>query len=1106
MTDTTTERENSEIKDRERAKSLYLYLLRCLTDMGIGETSEEKRPNEYKISKQWGQNRIFVRRVLRSVMPEKYSPDDDEKTIPKLTLDKLVEILLSIEEYRKKLPKTDDNMPQALTREEKLMALRKFSQLSLEEQKSLKLSTQSEELLLQKLMDEIVDPVKGLNRQHILSFFRDARTLYKNLKQAEVITEYTKMSNSPQLAQENRTELDPEKKIEKLIRDNITIILKNNTGQESEKLEPSKIEELTRKIKREISRIKYQSGLTQSEYVNSQYNLNQHNGENEIDYFYPLFIHKLTISIVENEIINQDFPIYLKYFEIEKVPPLPLFWVSEKSGEDYQSKALLNSKLLKNKENIQALEQLITYKVKVYFSVKLPENYSWRFGKEESKKYSQFSDDKNGKTDLIFCEVVQGIGSPITHIIAAINRLLFDGIPLLQNYFPVAREVYIKDDLIGQNPNSPVLTHAVVSLCKKEDIENAIKENKKYDEVTNCQDFFHGEYYGFDLVEVSVKAALYARLRAIKNLGINPQEYLQQLCHLLEERNALKKAVSYVEFYPFSLKAMEGTLNETIFKDSPNNSQKNQKYPHKYRKETNYKFEEVDHGEKWSIVAYEAHLKITHAYLREGLYRIAKNHLDILKTHIDKKYLSDILLVKYYLAQFRYYYMTDLGDQEYYEITDRTSAVSKAEESLAEAEKILINYQRTCNIIGQTSQTNFHPFLNLISRFYLHHAKLYIFLPRYPQKRIYGDLLKDKWTTLGEAMCSLEEARMGAARDGSIGHYSYWSAYQAWCYLMTGYLDKKEDLFTKNECIKWAEKLVEEAKSSYSYIGKICYQQIKQNAGKTIENLEEPNKTREINGKYYELYGDVKIEFMPFIHETTKTDLLNEDQPKIPKILDIDLSILKKENEFPSRYLFGIHSSIILFSMGMLKLCKKDDFAEKCIKDQKKCIEDAKKMFIFCSAIAEEGGNEDDKVITRDLLDTEKENIKLDFDSPIKILYPHRLTQFADLGKIFAATCYAILNYQEDECKYNKLYEKLEEGLLKQLGKNPKSRDSRSKILEQTKFNGHLETHIRDIKQYFKELPKFFESLPKNEDLLFVVRDKIVTDIFKIIRGESVRA
>ena len=1106
MADNNIERENSEIKDRDRAKSIYLYLLRCLTDMGIGESGEEKRPNEYKISKQWGQNRIFVRRVLRSVMPERYSRNEEETTIPeqettipKLTLGKLVEILLSIEEYRKKLPRTGEKIPQALTREEKLMALRKFSQLSLEEQESLKLPTQSEELLLQKLMDEIADPVKGLNRQHILSFFRDARTLYKNLKQAEVITEYTKMSNSPQLAQENRTELDPEKKIEKLIRDNITIILKNNSGQESEKIEPSKIEELTRKIKREISRIKYQSGLRQSEYVNSKHHINQQNRENKKDYFYPLLVNKLTISVIENESLNQDFPIYFKYFEIEKVPPLPLFVSSEKSSEDSQSKILLNSKLLNNDESIQGLEQLIAYKVKVYFSVKLPENYSHRFGKvgkEESKKYSQFSGDKRDLT-LTFCEEVQGIGSPITHIIAAINRVLFDGIPLLKEYFPVTKEIYIKDDVIGQNPNSPVLTHAVVSLCKIEDIKKAIKENKQYDKVIDSQDFFYGEYYGFDLVEISVKAALYARLKAIKSLGINAQEYLQQLGNLIEERNALKKAVSYVEFYPFSLKAMEGTLNKTIFQDSQDSQDSQEKPKYRYAKE-NYKFEEVNPGEQWSIVAYEAHLKITHAYLREGLYRIAKNHLDILKFHIDKKYLSDILLAKYYLAQFRYYYMTDLGDKDYYEIMDRTSAVSKAEESLAGAEKILMNYQRTCDIIGQTSQTNFYQFFNLVSRFYLHHAKLYIFLPRYPQKRIYDHFLNNKWTTLGEAMCSLEEARMYAARDGSIAHYSYWSAYQAWCYLMAGYLDK-EDLFTKDECIKWAEKLVEEAESSYSYIGKICYQQIKQNAGKTNEFSDNKEEN-------YQLYGDINIEFMPFINETTNADQLKDGNPKI---LDIDLSILKEEKKSPNRYLFGAHSSIILFSMGMFKLCKKDDFSIDCIKE-------AKKMFIFCSAIAEEGGNENNKIIKRELSAKEEKFADFaEFDSRIKILYPHRLTQFSDLGKIFAATCYAILNYGEED-KDKQKYNKLKERLLDQLGKNPKidentkSKDKsddnnksydNDRILGQTEFNGHLETHIRDIQQYFEG---YFESLPKNEDLS-VVRDKIVTDIFKIIRGESVR-
>jgi hypothetical protein len=319
---------------------------------------------------------------------------------------------------------------------------------------------------------------------------------------------------------------------------------------------------------------------------------------------------------------------------------------------------------------------------------------------------------------------------------------------------------------------------------------------------------------------------------------------------------------------------------------------------------------------------------------------------------------------------------------------------------------------------------------------------------------------------------------------------------------------------------------------------------------------------------------------MPFINEVDEKDTperlhINNNKTKI---LDIDLSILKKENEFSSRYLFGVHSSIILFSMGMLKLCKKDGFDEKCIEDQKKCIENAKKMFIFCSAIAEEGGNEKDKMITRDLSEQEKEkyknleteslkdikffvvrasyllivkngqddnstrwdNLFLDilfldilleeeekynnsekdrfnyfseFDSHIKILYPHRLTQFSDLGKIFAATCYALLNYDEED-KNKQKYNKLKERLLDQLGKNPKidenskedkSDDNQSydndRILGQTEFNGHLETHIRDIQQYFEV---YFDSLPKNEDLS-VVRDKVVTDIFKIIRGESVR-
>ena len=165
-------------EDQERDKLVYKFLLSCLTDLGRSE--ETGRLNEYSIADQWGQNRIYIRRVLRSVFPEDYPEEERENTVPGLTLGKLVEILTAIEEYRQKQiekywkkqkSKTSETqIPSILTRSEKLTALRKFSQLLLEEQEKLNLSMSSEDFLLQQLIETITDPVKGLNAQNRVFF------------------------------------------------------------------------------------------------------------------------------------------------------------------------------------------------------------------------------------------------------------------------------------------------------------------------------------------------------------------------------------------------------------------------------------------------------------------------------------------------------------------------------------------------------------------------------------------------------------------------------------------------------------------------------------------------------------------------------------------------------------------------------------------------------------------------------------------------------------------------------------------------------------------------------------------------------------------------
>jgi len=518
---------------------------------------------------------------------------------------------------------------------------------------------------------------------------------------------------------------------------------------------------------------------------------------------------------------------------------------------------------------------------------------------------------------------------------------------------------------------------------------------------------------------------------------------------------------------------MEGYLNQTIFYN-------------RYRTvDNNLNFVEVDDGKSWSIVAYYAHLNITASYLKEGLYRIAKKYLDVLEPHIidakegNNKYFSEFIFVKYELCKFRYYYLTDLEDIESRQsCSDRALAIQAATDSLNNAEECLKNILRKYHIIDACGQTNFHPFFYLLSRVYSHRAKLYIFTSSYT------DHPGNRWDALIQPINLLEKARIYAARDANPKLYAYWSAYQSWCYLMMAYLGDYEpssDGFSREECIDWSKRLVNHALISYRRIGKICYQQIKDNGGRITEV--------DKDGQYYEHYGDFQIQVVPLIQELSEeSDESKQIYEPDKNVINFDFSIFKKifTEDNKSVYLFGTHSSILLFAMGMLELCDDEtEESQKVIQIQK-----AIKIFRYCSAIAEDG------IKTKKENDDEKLYLERIFDSGnslVRGLYPHRLTQFADLGKIWAATCKLIL------LLYNSTFDW--QHIDKLLGNLPTS--SNKSVLEdkygQKRYNGHLESHCDRLIQYFEQL----KCKQLNLTSLTDIRNKIVRDVFKIMRGES---
>jgi hypothetical protein len=1073
--------------DQERDRAVYEYLLRCLTDLGLDAMKHTAKPNESSIANQWGQknNRIFIRRVLRSVLPEYYTDEKpSEQPVPGLTLGKLAEILQGIQEYRAK--KTTDTpegkIPKILTRAEKLRAFYKFAQLSVDERTKLQLPVRSGDRLMQQLIENITDPAKGLGNDDITRFYKSALDIYQSFRSSQ-----------------NRDcqRFDPEsiqESIECLILRNVRSLIDEYFYDcLDQKQKDEIIKDFVIKVERENSRVKFQCGLSQS-------GLSVVGECNEDTFGHclpPVFVDHLTRSVVENKILTDEFPVYLNYFTVEKIPPLPLGIKTEEQQFGHLNSILLeedsaNEKV--NREDIDWLQKQFAYKVTVHFHVKIPDNYQPKF-----PNLFPVNEDGSIRRKLEFFEEVTGVGSLISHITEAINSGLLWGIPILQKqgYLPIVHEILHINEIAGQSGYSPVWAHILVNLCKKSDVEMAIREGKAYDQVTANYELTYGEFCGFDLIEISAKAALNARLRAIKQAGIDPETYLTDLCHRIEELNALRHAENLLEFYPFSLRAMEAHLGQTIFANGRYCARDNQ-----------FNFTESDPINPWSFVAYEAHLALTKAYLMEGLYRIGKKYLDVIKAHVEAGFLDDLLLAKYELCRFRYHNLTDLEDRDY-QHPDRYSAVQAADEALQRAKDHLENHLAKYYKVGEFSQTNFHPFFFLLCRIYAHRAKLQIFATNYYRSG-------DRWSTLLSPIRHLEKARIYAAQDGEPAEYSYWSAYQSWCYLMLAYLGdnlKPTQPISFQECLDWAKHLVNHALICYSSIGQKCYQSIKDNGGQitdlvrheSLENSGVPNLqadaiVRSDYKKYYETYGQLQIQIIPLIEELRDwghQDELHQEYDPYRRVLTLDMSILKqvrmtKENPKQQIYLFGTHSALLFFAMGMLELCEE----QRSESELAARIEQAQRMFTYCWATAQSGVavRSDDKgeFIDRNFGGSDRDKSG---DSLVQGLYPHRITQFADLGKIFAAVCKVILLFNQPEWSIQDWQEI--QTLLDALHTGPHS--SQKTSLYQERYNGHLSNHFGKIRQYFKRIeenPHYSKSMIEN-------RNRIVRDVFRFILGDS---
>ncbi len=1046
-----------EIEDFEsmRMKNLYLFIL-SKTDFGLEKQTTKKNdkivtPNESFIATQWGMSdyRVFIRRVLRSTLPECYIHEDKEpEKVPSLDLYRLVKILESLESYYASILNKPTkgmrilNTSAKFTTKDKLKALRLYSELSKEERHRLKIPMNSNSKLLDEIFYRLEDTSEE-NHKKMLSDLYKSTVFYPN----KILN--TKKNNIS------------------LIEDTVRDMLDCNFNIPAEEY-LVEVQERTNKIKKELERILFQSGLQQNSEV-----LETSTIEEEINNLSPDIIYRLSKSLLDNEMVTREFPIIIEWIEVKRVRPLPLKIYSK----DSENKGLINKELVDDDErlSISGLERQVAYSVTVHFKIK---------GEE-----------------VRFHEKMTGIGSPLSLATAAINRFLLWDIECLKkkDIFPIAKEIFVHSEILGDSHGVSAWCHTVVELCKYQDIKNAIKLNKK-DEPINVhgESSSYGDFCSFDVLESFVKSRLISRLRAIKNLGIAPEDYLKDLNKKVKEQLVSRMAKRHLKFYPFSRWAMNNTVESELLES----------YRILNLDEKGVIFEDCKdkNGDcnEWSLVAYDAHLVLAEALLIEGKQIAAAQYLEHISTHLRKhgNILGELLHCKYYYLMALQSYLYDLDTRS---PMIRVSKISEAFDYIEKAKNCLKEKVRICNIVDDLSQSNAHPFFELSGKIHCLEARIYLgFSSLAPVNR---GVTVSKSDNIKQVLIRLEKARICAAKDGSSDSYAIYSSFQSRIYFLMAFSANDEYIenlaLDKNSCLEWGNRLLKHSVICYIETGRKSYSDLKFNAGTKHESFDfgslDQDEIDEKKGK-----KKLRIKVSPFIRELNKIEenksQKDEYYDKENNILSIPyFDILKKDtelkNEDPITYLFGFQSCNILLTYGVQKIscATEENFLNE--------TDEAIRHLIVAWAIAKDGGNPHKENLIKSTVKIIERNYEIHkcnktLPEKYKIasiggLYPYRISQTVLSSSFMIILCEIlrmIYLHQKKEIKDKDIkdFTQVIDFFINKDGLYEKDEAELSSIAKrsnQERFNGHLNENIENIKKYYEDVIFELKLKVLNRDL-----------------------
>ncbi|MEM6598064.1 MAG: hypothetical protein AAF635_07835 [Cyanobacteria bacterium P01_C01_bin.69] len=880
-------------------------------------------------------------------------------------------------------------------------------------------------------------------------------------------------------------------------------------------------------------------------------------------YLTPAFLKRMVQVVSENNLLNQDFPIYLKNITINHPGPLPLPKRTERQRYSYFNKELLEMSYQSDgytylsapvdKRLEQLLSQSVTQSVNE-FCIRIDES------EDASSQYQPFSEDvyeeiKNkidGHVRVHFTVRSTGVGGGLSQVVRSINAALFWDVSCLQQdfFFPIAHDVMVHQEIIHKNTPSPVWSHNLVKLCRSRTIKDALWQSlessetesdnqpaekanviRAYEEFAFVDPEGRGDYCEFGMFASAAKAALQARLRAVKNAGISAIAYRNSLLRREEQQHILKTAKRMVSGYPFSAFAMESYLQTELF------SRLTQEAANATAVEDSF-----------SYVVCDAYLTLVETFLSEGVYRKAHKYLAELHTRLGKSSanwiawcksytgesiegvpdkdeadsFSGVLLVRYELCIAEYFYVLDCEEEcrtdnnaEYFIGVDPVKAVSSTVElawkALDRAEQLLMVRLAKYHVINEISQATFHPYYRLLSRIYLLRARIMIVHPctaglflsvafrlptDYPFK---ADYRTKPGCIQGGQLFLLERARLYAACDGDNDVYVTATAYQCWSVLMaTIETDAAIEINQQGtpiqipveDCLPWARKLRDHALLQYEETGRRCYHEVKELSGISNAFLDK------LADKWHR-FSDYEIEPIPAIRETIeecpgrrilekKGAQKNGVEEVEVLFLDMEMLSLRKgwvdstnPQSMQAIYLFGPQSAYLFFVRGLYHLFSNDQQEFSRDKNQPspetlaqwdKKLKECYRLFNYAWATADDGCTiEKTKERTVEKTDSECKQWKImryapksmspipdDHAASVWDLYPFRVAEIDDLGKVFAVACASLRLYtSEDRATRVQEIDWLLERLHreKDIADNP---DCAEALKGQKRYNGHL--------------------------------------------------